>query len=39
MSNVVLQSTKRNEITFPYEFIFIFILYFVGANNIKKCQK
>ena len=37
MSNVVLQSTKRNEITFPYEFIFI--LYFVGANNIKKCQK
>ena len=38
MSNVVLQSTKHNEITFPHEYIFIFILYFIGAITSKNVK-
>lgn len=38
MSNVVLESTKRNEITFPHECIFIFILYFIGAITSKNVK-
>ena len=36
--NVVLKPSKREKITFPKEFIFGFIPYFVGAIFSKKCQ-
>ena len=36
----VFQSSKNEEITFPHEFIFIFIPYFIGTILSKKsCQK
>ena len=35
-----MQSSKHNEITLPYELIFVFVLYFVGATLSKEyCQK
>ena len=38
--NVVLQSSKHEEITLPEEFMVAFILYFIGAILSKKyCQK
>ena len=38
--NVVLQSSKHEEITLPEEFMVVFILYFIGTILSKKyCQK
>ena len=37
--NVVWKPSKHEEITFPKEFIFGFIPYFVGVILSKKCQK
>ena len=36
--NVVSQSTKNEEITFPYEFIFVFTSYIIWATFSTKCQ-
>ena len=34
------RSSKNKEITFPHEFTFVFILYFIGAMLPKKfCEK
>ena len=39
-SNAVFQSSKNEEITFPHEFIFVFIRYFTGVIlSEKSCQK
>ena len=35
--NVVLQSSKRKEITSPQVFTFVFIQFFIGATLPKKC--
>ena len=36
----VFESAKNEEITFPREFIFVFILYFIGTILLEKsCQK
>ena len=37
--NVVFQSSTNEEIAFPYEFIFVFILYFIGAILLEKCSQ
>ena len=38
--NVVFQSSKNEEITVPDEFIFVFIMYFIGAIlSEKSCRK
>ena len=38
-NNFVLQSSKHKEATFPYVFLFVFILYFIGAILPKNIAK
>ena len=35
--NIVLQSSKHEEITYLYEFIFVFTSYIIGAILLEKC--
>ena len=37
--NLVLQSFKHEKMTLPHGFIFVFILYFIGAVLPKKCYQ
>ena len=37
--NIILKSSKHEEIIFPHEFIFVFILYFIGGDIVKKMSK
>ena len=38
--NIVFKSSKNENLILPNEFIFVFILYFIGAILLKKsCQK
>ena len=37
--DVVLQSSKHEEITFPQGFAFVFISCFIGGDIVKKCYE